>query len=196
MHSPAAERNRQPIAEVLQKLMPKTGHFLEIASGSGQHVFHLASIFRNWTFQPTDANSESVAYIATTLATSTYGNIKKPLILDVSAGWPTSQSYDVIMNANMIHISPWQTTNDLFQGAATRLSKGGFVFTYGPYFEDEVESAPSNLRFDASLKERNAQWGIRHLDEVAKVAGEHGFSLAERIPMPANNLSLVWRLST
>ena len=37
-HSPAAERNREPIAAELRRLLPAQGLALEIASGTGQHA--------------------------------------------------------------------------------------------------------------------------------------------------------------
>jgi hypothetical protein len=63
----------------------------------------------------------------------------------------------------------------------------------GPYIEDGVPTAPSNLAFDESLRARNPAWGLRRLEDVAALAAAHGLSLAERIAMPANNLSLVFR---
>jgi hypothetical protein len=36
--APSAERNKQPILEVLARVLPATGHVLEIGSGTGQHV--------------------------------------------------------------------------------------------------------------------------------------------------------------
>ena len=48
-------------------------------------------------------------------------------------------------------------------------------------------------RFDASLRERNADWGIRLLEDVDTVAARHDFTRDQRISMPANNLSLIYR---
>jgi hypothetical protein len=52
---------------------------------------------------------------------------------------------------------------------------------------------PSNAAFDASLRERDAAWGIRDLEAVAAAAAVEGFGPPEVIEMPANNLSLVFR---
>jgi hypothetical protein len=92
----------------------------------------------------------------------------------------------------MVHISPWAATQGLMRGAGRLLAPGGPLFLYGPYFEADVETAPSNLAFDASLRARNPAWGVRHLDDVARLASEHGLHLAERVAMPANNLTLVF----
>ena len=93
----------------------------------------------------------------------------------------------------MIHISPWAATQGLIIGAGRLLPSGGPLFLYGPYIEAGVETAPSNLAFDLSLKSRNPAWGIRHVDAVAALAADHGLTLSERIAMPANNLVLVFR---
>lgn len=48
-------------------------------------------------------------------------------------------------------------------------------------------------KFDQSLKARNPQWGVRDLEVVKALAIENGFVLDDKIEMPANNLSLVFR---
>ena len=78
-------------------------------------------------------------------------------------------------------------------GAARCLPPGGGLFLYGPYFEDGVPIAPSNVQFDHSLRQRNPEWGIRRVDDLIKLGARHGLSLCERIAMPANNLVLVFR---
>jgi hypothetical protein len=40
---------------------------------------------------------------------------------------------------------------------------------------------------------RDPAWGVRDLEDVAALAARHGLELAERIEMPANNLSLLFR---
>jgi len=94
---------------------------------------------------------------------------------------------------NMVHISPWAATVGLFRGDAGVLQPGAPLILYGPYFEADVESAPSNRAFDRSLRERNAEWGIRTLADVDRVAADVRFELTGRVEMPANNLMLVYR---
>jgi hypothetical protein len=81
----------------------------------------------------------------------------------------------------------------LMTGAGRLLPSGGILFLYGPYIEPEVETAPSNLAFDLDLKRRNSAWGLRRLDEITALAAQHGLELSDRIAMPANNLSLIFR---
>jgi hypothetical protein len=94
---------------------------------------------------------------------------------------------------NMVHISPWQATQGLMAGAGRVLPHGGVLYLYGAYKENGAHTAPSNEAFDADLRRRNPEWGIRDREAVAELAGGHGLTLVERIPMPANNLSLVFR---
>ena len=93
----------------------------------------------------------------------------------------------------MIHISPWHATEGLLALSERTLLPGGVLFLYGPYRETGVPLALSNAAFDASLKERDPEWGLRDLGVVRGLAARHGFVLAERIAMPANNLGVVFK---
>ena len=198
MHSPAAERNRQPILQVLQALLPATGSALEVASGTGQHAAWFAAALPGWTWQPSDAQAEHLDSITAWCADAGVHNVRTPVLLDVLAPqWPSSGTafatpFDLVYCANMLHIAPWACCAGLMQGAARHLAPGGHLVTYGPYLEDDVPTAPGNLAFDASLRERNPDWGIRRLHDVAQVAAQAGLRLAARHALPANNLLLVW----
>jgi hypothetical protein len=93
----------------------------------------------------------------------------------------------------MIHIAPWRAAEGLIEGAGRLLAPGGVVYLYGPFMEDGRHTAPSNAAFDESLKARDPAWGVRDVAAVAELAGRHGLDLEERVAMPANNLSLVFR---
>jgi len=200
-HSPAAERNKQPILDVLRRVLPSRGTALEIASGTGQHVAWFAAALDGWTWQPTEADESALPAIAAWTSRSGLANVRPPLLLDVmSAQWPAqgpafAEPFDAIYCANMLHISPWATCAALMQGSARHLAAGGVLVTYGPYLEDGVPAAPGNLSFDQSLRERNAAWGIRRLEDVSREAHRAGLALRERHAMPANNLLLVFRRS-
>jgi hypothetical protein len=94
---------------------------------------------------------------------------------------------------NMIHIAPWAATAGLFAGARRLLAGDAPLFLYGPYREADVTTVESNEVFDTNLRSRNAEWGLRQLEDVVALAEQNGFSLDRRIAMPANNLSLVFR---
>jgi len=199
-YSPAADRNKQPILEALTRILGKQGAALEIASGTGQHAAWFASAMPDWTWQPTDADARMLPAIASRVAEAALPNLRPPLLLDVMAPqWPSQgfafaeseEKFDAIYCANMLHIAPWATCAALMQGAARHLRVGGLLITYGPYFEEEVSPAPSNLAFDEDLRARNPAWGIRRLEDVAAEAARAGLTLQERHAMPANNLLLV-----
>jgi SAM-dependent methyltransferase len=194
LSSPATARNRDPILEVLRPRLPPSGLVLEIASGAGEHAVHMAERLPGLNWQPTDPDPEALASIAAWRETAGLPNLLVPLRLDAADpdGWPVTRA-DAMVCINMVHISPWAATHGLMTGAGRVLAAGGLLYLYGPYLEDDVETAPSNLAFDESLKRRNPAWGIRRLDDVRALALEHGLALEERIAMPANNLSLVFR---
>ncbi|CAN5778359.1 DUF938 domain-containing protein [soil metagenome] len=199
-HSPAAERNKQPILDVLSHVLGERGNALEIASGTGQHVAAFAAALRDWTWQATDADASMLPVLASRIDDAALPNLRPPLLLDVTAlQWPSqgvafTQSFDAIYCANMLHIAPPAACVGLMQGAARHLLPGGLLITYGPYFEDSPP-APSNHAFDESLRARDPLWGIRRLKDVEAEARRHGLVLRERHEMPANNLLLVFALA-
>lgn len=196
--SPAADRNKQPILEVLRTVLPPTGNALEIASGTGQHVAWFAANLPQWTWQPTDAMPEALGSIAACVAEQGLRNVRPALVLDVLAPtWlPPEAHFDLIYCANMLHISPWATSAALMHGSARHLAPGGVLLTYGPYLEDGVVTSEGNLAFDQSLRQQNPAWGIRQIDDVANEAEKAGLKLQARHALPANNLLLAWARPT
>jgi hypothetical protein len=194
--SPATARNREPILEALRPRLPAAGRVLEIAAGAGEHAVFNAAALPHLQWRPTDPDPEALVSIAAWRDHAGLANLLPPLRLDAADPdrWPVEHA-DAVVNINMIHISPWPATEGLMTGAARLLPDGGLLFLYGPYIEADVPTAPSNLAFDQSLRSRNPLWGIRHLDDVARLGAEHDLVLAERIAMPANNLSLIFRRS-
>ena len=192
LSSPAALRNCERILAVLQPQLPQAGTVLELAAGTGEHAVHFAAACPFLAWQPADLDPIALASIAAWRAQTKLPNLLPPIRLDACdpASWPAA---DGVIAINMIHISPWAATEGLMSGAGRVLPQGGLLFLYGPYIEAGIQTAPSNLAFDASLKSRNPAWGLRHLDQVAALAGRHGLALAERVAMPANNLSLIFR---
>ena len=192
--SPSTGRNREPILDVLKTCLPPSGEVLEIAAGAGEHAVFFAEAFPGLAWRPTDPDPDALASIAAWRAQAALPNLLQPLRLDAAdpAGWPVARA-DAVVNINMIHISPWAACEGLMAGAGRVLPAGGLLFLYGPYIEPGVETAPSNLAFDASLKARNPAWGLRHLEAVTALAAGCGLDLARRVAMPANNLSLVFR---
>ncbi len=193
LSSPSVARNRDPILEVIRRVLPRTGTILEIASGTGEHAVHFAAALSPLTWQPTDQEEHALSSIAAHRAASGLPNLLAPLRLDAATpDWPMERA-DAVVAINMIHISPWRATQGLMAGAGRILPPGGVLFLYGAYKENGAHTAPSNEAFDQNLRSRNPEWGIRDLEEVVELAGNHGLEFVERIPMPANNLSVVFR---
>ena len=200
-HSPAADRNKQPILDALTGILGESGTALEIASGTGQHAAWFAAAMPPWIWQPTDADARMLPALARRVADAALSNLRPPLLLDVMAPeWPShgsefadkEEKFDAIYCANMLHIAPWPACAALMQGAARHLLPGGLLITYGPYFEEEGPPVPSNRAFDEDLRARNPAWGIRRLEDVVAQARRSGLALRERHAMPANNLLLVF----
>ncbi len=191
--SPSVARNRDPILTILRRVLPSSGTVLEIASGTGEHAVYFAGALPHLTWQPTDRDEAALESIAAHREASALPNLLAPLALDAAASeWPVDRA-DAIVAINMVHISPWRATQGLMIGAGRILPPGGVLYLYGAYKENGAHTAPSNEAFDHDLRRRNPEWGVRDLEEVAKLAKSRGLELVERIPMPANNLSLVFR---
>lgn len=194
-HAPAALRNREAIATVIARELPPTGTVLEVASGSGEHVVYFAATFPALDWQPSDPDPEALGSIMAHMAEFGGVNLRLPLMLNAAtpARWEV-RAADAILCINMVHISPWEATQGLFEGAARLLGgKELPLILYGPYFEQGVQTAPSNMAFDESLRSRNEQWGIRTIEAMDDLASSHGFNRTARHEMPANNLTLVYR---
>lgn len=192
-HAPATERNREPLLAVLREVLPATGRVLEVASGTGQHAAWFARALPHLTWQPTDVDAESLESIEAWRAGEDLPNLLPPRQLDASAAsWPQADA-DVILNVNMIHISPWAACQGLMRGAGRVLPPGGLLILYGPYFVEGRQTAPSNLAFDASLRARNPAWGVRTLEAVTAEAALNGLERERVVDMPSNNLTVVFR---
>lgn len=193
LYHPHVARNRQPILDVLRRVLPARGLVLEVASGSGEHAAFFANGLPSVSWQPSDMDAKALASVAAFQANSGAPNLLAPLRLDVTAAqWPIERA-DAIVNCNMIHISPWAACGGLIVGAERILPVGGILYLYGPYRIDGRHTAPSNEEFDANLRGRNAAWGIRDLGDVTALATRHGLTLVETVQMPANNLSVIFR---
>lgn len=202
-HSPAADRNRDPILAVLERVLPPRGLVLELASGTGQHVVHFAAARPDLVWQPSDPSDDARASIAAYVEASGLANVHPPIALDVEhepwplpVPWPPDahgpDALVAILAINLVHIAPWSAALALFAGAGARLPPGGVLFLYGPY-RIAGATAPSNEAFDADLRRRDPAWGVRDLEALAAAAAPHGLALDETVALPANNHAVVFR---
>ncbi|MEM6960370.1 MAG: DUF938 domain-containing protein [Myxococcota bacterium] len=197
-HSPAAERNKEPILKCLSDMLGARGSMLEIASGSGQHVVHLARAMPKWTFLPTDMDADALRSIEALRGDSGLPNISPAIHLDIStSGWSQpleEQVFDAMLCINMVHIAPWEATVRWLAECTKVLSPGGVLVLYGPYKRNGRPTSPGNRNFDSMLRQQAAHMGLRDLEKIEKLAAEQGFRRFEPIDMPANNLLLRFEL--
>jgi Protein of unknown function (DUF938) len=205
-YAPATQRNREPILELLQQVLPPTGTILEISSGTGEHSIFMAPQLAPRYWLPSDPNPDARASIAAWQQSAPCDNIYPPIDLDASSSQWLVESRNLpkcdlqqhpitaIVNINMIHIAPRSAYLGLLAGAKRILPIGGILYLYGPFKQGGVHTAPSNAAFDASLQSQNPQWGVRDLEEIATVAQSHHLELQKVYPMPANNLSVVFKV--
>ena len=197
LHFPATSRNREPITKILGKILPQSGLILEYGSGSGEHIIHFARQFPNLTWQPSDLNPRNIESICAWVETvkDTCPNIREPLLIDAAKSTSVIQSADAIICINVIHISPWNTTIGLMRNASRLLPRGGLLYLYGPYMLKNKQTASTNRSFDRHLKSQNENWGVRNFEHVVCEAETNDIEFVDKINMPANNLSIIFRKS-
>ncbi|GHE19662.1 SAM-dependent methyltransferase [Halomonas urumqiensis] len=191
LFSPSALRNRGPILDVLKAHLPPQARVLEVASGSGEHAIHFTASMPGWQWLPSDPTLRACQSIAAWREHGGMGNLREPMMLDVTGQWP-EETFDAVVAINLLHISPWEVTPALIAEAAAHLVDGGRLVIYGPFMRDNRHTAPSNAAFDDDLRARDKRWGIRDLGDLTTQAERQGLTLDRVVEMPANNLSLVF----
>ena len=201
LDAPAFHRNHQAIRTVLQKFLAgKSGDVVEAGSGTGQHVVDFARHIPEIMWWPSDLNEQHLKSIAAWQTRASLPNIRPPLRIDLSDPAWCPQMFDgsgpanllAVFCANVIHIAPWRVAEGLFAGAGRYLRADGRLFLYGPFKRGGKHTAPSNAAFDSSLRDRNAEWGVRDIEALERLASNVGLALIEIAEMPANNLILVF----
>ncbi|XP_030208269.1 methyltransferase-like 26 [Gadus morhua] len=202
LNAPAAERNKEPILAVLRGCVDPRGPLqaLEVSSGTGQHVAHFARALPHITWQPSEYDHQSLASIEAYRTHYQLDGVKPAIHLDASSPWDSwgsgslqAESLDLVVNINMIHISPIACTEGLFKGAGHILKPQGILLTYGPYAVNGQITPESNVNFDLSLRQRNAAWGLRDIALLSSMAQRRGLFLEKVVDMPANNKCLLFR---
>jgi SAM-dependent methyltransferase len=196
LDAPAFHRNHEPIWQALSPfLAAKTGAVLELGSGTGQHTVTFAARTPNLTWHPSDLQDSHLASIEAWRAHMRLANVAAAQRIDLTDPawrWAPGGQLAAILCINVLHISPWTVSQNLIAGAARHLDRDGRLFVYGPFMRDGAHTAPSNAEFDASLRARNASWGVRDTRDLAALAEASGLALADVVPMPANNFVLVF----
>ena len=191
-YSEACDQNRAPILHVIRDVFGSARQVLEIGSGTGQHAVYFGQQLPHLQWQTSDLPG-SHASINAWINEANLRNVHAPLALDVVTGpWPET-IYDGIFSANTTHIMSWPMVVSMFAGIGQILAPGASFCLYGPFNYDNAYTSPSNERFDAWLKDRDPDSGIRNLQDLDALAMTHGLQLSADNGMPANNRLLVWR---
>ncbi|MGA7750185.1 MAG: DUF938 domain-containing protein [Gallionella sp.] len=190
-YAESCEINKAPILAVLKEIFAGRKRVLEIASGTGQHAVYFGRELPHLIWQPSEL-AQNLAGIQAWLDEAQLPNVLAPLAIDVNdARWPVAP-VDAIFNANTVHIISWPEVERLFAHIARVIEPGGYVCFYGPYKIRGVVTSESNARFDAWLKSRDPNSGVRDFEAVNRLAASHGLDLLRDIAMPSNNRMLVW----
>ena len=190
-HSPSCDRNRDPILAVLKEHLGECRRVLEIGSGTGQHAVYFAAAMPELTWQCSDV-ADNLPGIGLWLQEAHLANTPEPIELDVDGDWPQAR-FDGVFSANTLHIMGWAQVERCFARLPGVLADVATVAVYGPFNYGGAYTSDSNREFDAWLKVRDPQSGIRDFEAVDALARAIGLSLVADIAMPANNRTLVWR---
>ncbi len=190
--SQACENNKDPILAVLRGRLTATACVLEIGAGTGQHAEHFAAALPHLRWQPTD-QGENIPGCRLRVDDAALPNLATPVVLDVLHQPWSIDRFDHAFSANTAHIMHWPAVEAMFEGVAAELPSHGMFLLYGPFSDNGVHTSDSNVRFDASLRQRDPGMGVRDLSAIQSLAKRTGLRLTEDLAMPANNRTLIFR---
>ena len=191
LHAPAAERNAQAIARVLQDYAPQKGTALEIASGTGQHVAAFAELLPGLTWQPSDIAADRLASI-NSWAEDKPGILPAIRLDATRPGWSRDHGGKaVILLVNLLHLISTAEARTVVCEAAAALAPSGRFFLYGPFLRDGQAISDGDARFDAALRSSDPAIGYKDIVEVRQWLADAGLTEVALLDMPANNLTMI-----
>jgi hypothetical protein len=122
-------------------------------------------------------------------------NLRAPVAIDVTTPSWDVRKVDAVFTANTLHIMSWPQVEAMFAGLPAVAKPGAVLAIYGPFRYRGGYTSPSNESFDRMLHARDLASGIRDFEAVDALARQAGFAFAADHPMPANNQTIVWKLS-
>jgi len=191
--TPSAVRNAPAIIELVKRFAPISGQALEIASGTGQHIVELASVFSKLSWQPTELDPKRIESIKLWINSAKLNNIKEPIKLDVSEdGWSKrSDSYDFVILINLLHLISWKEVRTSIRGISEVLNFGGLALFYGPFMRNGQLTSANDREFHDELVVSDPEIGYKDDLEIIKHCKMVGLKHKETVQMPANNISFV-----
>lgn len=191
-YAESCKQNRAPILSILHEVFADRQQVLEIASGTGQHAVYFGAALPHLSWQTSELAANH-ASIHAWLDEAKLPNVLPPILLDVNATDWLVPPVDAIFNANTVHIVSWPSVQRMFEGIGRTLASGGILCLYGPFNYGGQFTSESNARFDAWLKNRDPESGVRDFEAIDKLARVQGMSLQQDFSMPANNRVLAWK---
>lgn len=193
LFAPSAERNCDPICDLVSLYGPGAGRALELASGTGQHAVALARALPGLQWQPSDIDPARRASIDAYATEAALPNLAKAVELDAThPGWgATHGGQDLILLINLLHLISEPEAKTLIAEAAQALAPGGTLILYGPFMRAGELTSDGDERFHASLVEQDPEIGYKDDFDVIDWIHAHWLDLAHAIEMPANNLALI-----
>jgi len=197
LHSEACARNRDPIGDALALILPPSGTVLEIGAGTGQHAVFFSRRFPALSWQPLD-RPEWLGSITAWRDAEGPPNLHAPVRFDLydpelPDAVMAKAPFAALVSINVLHIAPAAATAHLFRHALAVLPPEAPVFVYGPFIDPTRPLEPSNAAFDAFLRRRDPESGLRSVTDVDATARSFGYRLEADQPMPANNRARWWR---
>jgi cyclopropane fatty-acyl-phospholipid synthase-like methyltransferase len=190
-NAPAAERNREPILEVLRTEFGDRRSVLEIGSGTGQHAVWLGPELSHLVWQ-TSERPGNLAGVRAWVGAEGLVNVPPPIELDAASADVPSGRYDAVFSANTVHIMSIDVVRAMFGLVGRVLPRGGKFCLYGPFNMQGEFTSDSNRLFDASLRARDPSMGIRDIEMLDQFAESAGLVRTAVYAMPANNFCVVW----
>ena len=193
LYAPSAERNCTPIVKTIQRIAPKSGQALEIASGTGQHIVKLASSLPNLSWLPSEVDEARLKSISAWIQAENLPNIKPPLYLDATeTDWAKSlPQFDLIFLVNLLHLISWNEMKTLISELPNVLKKNGNTLIYGPFMRSGVLTSAGDQNFHTSLIQKDPDIGYKDDLDMLELFANSGLLHLETVEMPANNLAFV-----
>jgi hypothetical protein len=126
-----------------------------------------------------------------------FPNIEKARSLDLTA-YGSFEAYEasnwgLVHGGNVLHICPPAGSEGFFRFASHVLKPQGIATLYGPFKRHGSFTTTSNAEFDAMLKQKNLDFGLRDVESnIIPSAEKCGLRMEEIHEMPANNFFIIF----
>ena len=193
LFAPSAARNSASIVELVERVAPKSGKALEIASGTGQHIVEIAVSLPNLSWSPSEVDRDRLKSISIWIEDNNLPNIRAPFYLDATEiGWAesTDQS-DFILLINLLHLISWREAETLIDEISKALNPMGVALIYGPFMREGQLTSEGDQNFHKSLIQTDPDLGYKNNLDMMTLFAQSGLSHLETVEMPANNLAFV-----